>query len=128
MAIPTYQPGVVGTIEAAEDLYSFRFIGYDGKHCAEGARMTGVTEREYSSGKQAGIVKTGTVPLEVGGTISAPGQPLASDADGKAVEATMPEGVTPVTWEDLVAVNGYSAGEESDYPITEGFVLVDLGK
>ncbi|MEQ8167647.1 MAG: hypothetical protein ABRQ38_02035 [Candidatus Eremiobacterota bacterium] len=126
MATPTYQPGVVGTIKATDDLVNFRFVGYDGAHCGAGKKATGVTERNYDDGEVAGVVKTGTVIVEVGGTISEAGVPLASDADGKAVEANTPEGTTQITGDDLVAINGYSAGDPDDYPITSGYVLVDL--
>jgi hypothetical protein len=128
MAIPTYQPGVIGTIEAAEELEEFRFIGYDGYLCGEGAKAAGVTVEEFASGEQVGIVKTGTVPVEVGGTISAAGVSLASDEDGCAVEANTPEGTTAITGADIVAINGYAAGDPDDYPITAGYVLVDLCK
>jgi len=126
MAIPTYQPGVVGTIKATDDLVNFRFIGYDGAHCGAGKKSTGVTEKNYDDGEAAGVVKSGTVIVEVGGTISEAGVPLASDSDGKAVEAETPEGATNLTGADLIAVNGYAAGDPDDYPVTSGYVLVDL--
>jgi len=126
MAIPTYQPGVIETIKAAAGLTKFRFVGFDGDVCGANAKAVGVTERDYSRGDQAGIVKSGTVPVEVGGTITAAGQAIASDNEGKAVEASLPEATTPIYTADLIAINGYSAGDPGDYPVTAGWILVDL--
>lgn len=118
--------GTMGEVLAQEDLYPERFVGYDGYLCGAGKKSAGVTPIGCREGRAAAIQKTGSPTVEIGGTISAPGVPIASDGDGKAVEAEMPEGGTALTWTDLIAVNGFAEGDPDSFPKTSGKLRVSL--
>jgi hypothetical protein len=125
--IASGQPGVVGNLIAAADLDQEIFVGFDGNICAAGAKAAGISMARYDEDEVAAIVKTGSWPVQVGGTISAAGVAIASDEDGYAVEADTPAGTTEITGADLIEINGYAGGvDPSVYPITSGTVLVDF--
>lgn len=101
MGEQTFKPGVVESIEAAADLDKNIFVGFDGDKCGADARALGVLQEDVDSGEQASVIVTGIALVLSGGVISV-GDPLASDANGKAVTATdvsvtIPADSTPVT-------------------------------
>lgn len=91
----TYNPGVVVSIQSTADLTKFRFVGFDGSHCGNGAKALGVTEVDYKNGEVVGLITTGIALVEAGGNVSV-GAKLQSDANGKAITYASGE------------VNGYS--------------------
>lgn len=120
----TYTPFGTLSIEAAADLVAKRFIGFDGNYCGAGKKAAGVSESDTDDGDQIPVIASGVALVETGGTFDV-GDPITSDADGKAVEAstfsiTVPSGSTPVTSDaaqpDLTlaggvlpqAINGYA--------------------
>lgn len=89
------------SIEAAAALVAHIFVGLDGDVCGAGAKALGVTPVEFASGEQASAVISGVVLVLSGDAVTA-GDPVKSDAAGKAVPAldasvTVPSGSTPVT-------------------------------
>lgn len=116
----TFKEGGMSGIDATDDIYKMRFVGYDGAQCGLGEKAAGVSQYDTASGNRCTIQTSGPAVVECGGVITEPGTPIASDADGKAIEATLPEGTTPVTWSELLAVNGYAAGDPDFYPKAAG--------
>lgn len=126
--IKTMKPGVVESISAAANLVQHRFIGFDGNYCGADAKALGVSEVDTELSQKCPVIVTGIALVDSGGAISA-GDPLVSDATGKALVATdlsvtvtVPAGGTNVTSDaaqpDLVeaiagsklpqAINGYA--------------------
>jgi hypothetical protein len=83
--VKTYNPGVRGSILAAAALTKHRFVGFDGNVCGAGAKALGVPEVNFDSGEIAGLVCTGIMLVQAGGTVSAAGTALKSDSAGKAI-------------------------------------------
>ena len=119
----TSKQGGMSGIDATGDINKQRFVGYDGAVCGLGEKAAGVSQYDTESGNRCTIQTSGPAVVVCGGTITEPGTPIASDADGKAIEATLPEGTTPVTWSELLAVNGYAAGDPDFFPKSEGDTL-----
>jgi len=101
--IKTMKPGVVESISAAANLLKHRFIGFDGNYCAINAKALGVSEVDTELSQKCPVIVTGIVLVDSGGAISA-GDPVVSDATGKALTATdlsitvtVPAGATNVT-------------------------------
>ena len=125
--IPVGAPKGHANIITGEQLDSELFVGYDGNVCGAGEKAKGITDARFNSGEVASIVSLGSWPVQVGGTITAAGDAIASDGYGKAVEANIPAGSTDITGAELAKINGYASGvDPSVYPITSGYVLVEL--
>ena len=77
------------TVKAADAVTKYRFVGYDGKHCAANAAAIGVSYFTAASGDPITVYGAGNiVPLEAGAAITIGGL-VASDANGKGVTATL---------------------------------------
>ena len=85
--IKTMKPGVVESISAAANVVKHRFIGFDGNYCGADAKALGVSEVDTELSQKCPVIVTGIALVDSGGTISA-GDPLVSDATGKALSAT----------------------------------------
>jgi len=72
---------------AAAAIPQSRFVGFDGNLCGAGAKALGASLRAVNSGEQIPVATYGPVVIESGGQFSA-GDPIMSDALGKAVKAT----------------------------------------
>lgn len=96
MANKLYKPLLIDSITAAEDVEQNRFIGFDGKYCAAGAKALGVSDVPTESGQLAPVGIFGIFLVEAADNITA-GDEIASDAEGKAVRVARTE-----------QVNGYS--------------------
>lgn len=118
---------ILGTssILAAADLTQRRFIGFDGNHCGANAKARGVSEADTKTGQMCPINIAGEVLVESGGAFNA-GDPIASDANGKAVAATafsvsVPAGAVAVTSDaaqpNLVEAGGYLPQAVNGYAI-----------
>lgn len=83
----TQQPLGIASITAAANLTAGYFIGFDGAACGANAKALGVCEADTDSGRQAPVITDGIAVVICGGTISV-GDPIASDASGKAVAAS----------------------------------------
>ena len=94
------------TVKATAAVTKYRFIGYNGQHCAANGAAIGVSYFDAAIGDPITIYGAGNiVPLEAGGSFSA-GAMLASDANGKGVAASavaIASGATSVT---SAAANG----------------------
>lgn len=100
MANKTYQPILIQTVEAQEDLTEKTFIGFDGNTCEAGAKAFGVADVSTESGQLAPVGVLGTFLVTAGGAITQ-GSAVTSDANGKAVTATSTEDSTD-------EINGYA--------------------
>lgn len=118
---------ILGTssIQAAADLVKSRFIGFDGNLCGANAKARGVSAADTKNGQMCPINFSGEVLIESGGVVAA-SNPLASDANGKAVAATafsvlVPAGATAVTstaaQPDLTEAGGYLPQALNGYAI-----------
>ncbi|HSW36021.1 MAG TPA: capsid cement protein [Candidatus Limnocylindrales bacterium] len=99
---------LTGSIKAAAALATkHRFVNFAGNYCGANAKAAGVLAQPTLSGDMAPINIIGLTIVEAGGAITA-GKRVASDASGRAVQATalgatvagtgaIPEGATPVT-------------------------------
>ncbi|MBP5706816.1 MAG: DUF2190 family protein [Spirochaetales bacterium] len=87
MANKLYQPLLIESVKATANIEQHRFIGFDGAYCGAGEKALGVSDVAIESGQYAPIAVLGNLLVVSGGTISA-GDPVASDANGKAVVAT----------------------------------------
>ena len=96
MANKLYKPVLIDSIEAATNIDEHRFIGFDGKHCAAGAKALGICDVSTEQGQIAPVGVLGIFLVEAADSITA-GDEIASDADGKAVRVARTE-----------QVNGYS--------------------
>lgn len=87
MSSPTSKALLTGTITAAAAITKHRFVGFDNQHCGAGAKARGVAIDDIALGDDGAIDELGELVVEAGGEFSA-GDPVTSDADGKAVVAT----------------------------------------
>lgn len=121
-----YKPVMEDTFRASGGVSPHRFVGYDGAHCGAGKKAAGASRYGADDTKLGNMVVIGTAVVEAGGAFSA-GDPLTSDASGKAVLAadlsvelaagsdstdvdgahTFAGGVLPV------AINGYAKQDSS---------------
>lgn len=91
-----YKPILIDSVKVTVDVAKQRFIGFDGKYCAAGAKAYGVSDVEIDAGQYAPVAISGILLVEAGGSIAA-GADITSDANGKAVAAAEDD-----------AVNGYA--------------------
>lgn len=87
MANKLYQPILITSLKVTSDIEEHRFIGFDGKHCTAGAKALGVSDVSVEKDQQAPVGILGVLLVKSAGAISA-GDPVASDANGKAIKAT----------------------------------------
>ncbi len=92
MALQPNQINIVSdalTVKATAAVTKYRFIGYNGQHCAANGAAIGVSYFDAAIGDPITCYGAGNiVPLEAGASFSA-GAMLASDANGKGVTATV---------------------------------------
>ena len=87
MANKLYQPLLIESVKATANIEQHRFIGFDGAYCGAGEKALGVSDVDIENGQYAPVAVLGTLLVISAGTINA-GEPVASDANGKAVKAT----------------------------------------
>ena len=115
----TQQIDRIDTIIATGAITEKTFVGYDGDTCGANAKAVGVAVYDASTGDAVSIAQEGRVIITAGGAVAV-GDPVTSDASGKAVAAadvtvtlnaggstdndtaTVAGGVLPV------AINGYA--------------------
>jgi|Deesub1362B_J571_1020462.scaffolds.fasta_scaffold00331_32 hypothetical protein len=103
-----YTPTLTKTIRASGAVTKRRFVGFDGAQISvAGAKAYGVAQEDIADGKLGVITVLGTAVIEAGGII-AKGDPIAADANGRAVKASdivvsVDAGATTVT---STAANG----------------------
>ncbi len=92
MALQPNQINIVSdalTVKAAAAVTKYRFIGYNGQHCAANAAAIGVSYFDAATGDPITVYGAGNiVPLEASAAFVA-GALLASDAAGKGITATL---------------------------------------
>lgn len=96
MTTKTYNPVLIETTKAVVDLQQYRFIGFNGNYCTSGAKALGVSDVSISKGECAPVAVFGILLVEAGGTVAV-GDPIASDAEGRAIKAV-----------DSAVINGYA--------------------
>ena len=87
MANKLYQPLLIESVKATANIEQHSFIGFDGAYCGAGAKALGVSDVTIDNGQYAPVAVLGTLLVLSGGMITV-GDPVASDANGKAVVAT----------------------------------------
>lgn len=87
MANKLYQPLLIESVKATANIEQHRFIGFDGAYCGAGEKALGVSDVAIESGQYVPVAVLGNLLVISAGTINA-GEPVASDANGKAVKAT----------------------------------------
>lgn len=103
-----YYPISTRGIKAAADIVKQRFIGYNLQQVAVvGGRARGVSMNDALTGRDCDLIERGSAPVVSGGVFAA-GEPIMSDAQGRAVlaanlTASVDVGATPVT---STAANG----------------------
>ena len=83
----TQQIDRIDTIIATGDVSEKTFVGYDGKTCGADKKAVGVALYDASTGDAVSIAQEGRVIVTAGGAVAV-GDPIASDANGKAITAT----------------------------------------
>lgn len=90
------------TINAQEKLLKNRFIGFDGKHCVNGAIAKGVTQYDIPLGATDTIISLARIRVEAAEPINE-GDEISSDATGKAKKATATDKVLGVAYSSCTA-------------------------
>ena len=101
-------PNLIKTLIAEGTLTKFRLVTF-GTADSQVAQASAVTDAPAgvlgnmvaADGKRVDVIKTGVVEVEYGGNVSA-GDPLTTDADGKAVAASPATGVNNRIWGEAV--------------------------
>lgn len=101
----TEQIDRIDTITAAADLAANTFVGFDGDVCGANAKALGKVIYDTTSGGQAAAAVEGRVLLIAGGTVAV-GDPVASDANGKAIKADALQVASGATQVTSTAANG----------------------
>jgi len=81
-----------------------RFIGLDGALCGAGEKALGVSQYACEDGEQFAVDVAGISHIMLAATVAA-GKPVASDADGKAVEAAALAAATTLTLDGEVDID-----------------------
>ncbi len=72
-------------LTAAGPVIACRFVGFDNNQVAvAGGKAKGVAEYAAAAGQPLSVTAKGTASVETGGTFN-PGDPITSDAQGRAV-------------------------------------------
>lgn len=137
----TFLPGLIYTVTAAAATAKGLFIKPTGAVCAASEKALGVSYDESNDDGTMAVVLDGIVPVIAGGSISA-GDPVTSDANGKAVKAAsvavaaptvaaptvaaptvaLAEGSTPVTSDAATPTITVTPGEVTAGEVTAGDV------
>lgn len=88
----TYHDLFSFSIKAAAAITKRRFVGYDGNLCGAGAKAFGVALFDQNINEQVTCIVEGIAVVESGGALTK-GDPVESDATGRAVAATAMDGV-----------------------------------
>lgn len=83
----TYLPLLIQGIRAKSDLEQNRFVGFDGNYCSAGEKALGVVDVSTDKEQLCPYAALGILLVTASGAIAV-GDPIASDANGKAVKAT----------------------------------------
>jgi hypothetical protein len=84
----TQQVILTTSLLVVADLISRRFAGFDGNVCGAGAKALGVVEADTDAGNMAPLNVLGVMLVEAGAPVAA-GEPVQSDADGRAIPLTL---------------------------------------
>lgn len=137
----TFITKLVYSAMAAADMAAGLFIGLNEAVCASGKKALGVSLKPALAGEAFPVAMDGVVPVIAGGSISA-GDPVTSDANGKAVKAAsvavaaptvaaptvaaptvaLAEGSTPVTSDAATPTITVTPGEVTAGEVTAGDV------
>ena len=137
----TFITNLVYSVLAVADTASYIFIGITGAICGANAKALGVSMKNMVAGEAVPVAINGIVPVIAGGSISA-GDPVTSDANGKAVKAAsvavaaptvaaptvaaptvaLAEGSTPVTSDAATPTITVTPGEVTAGEVTAGDV------
>lgn len=110
--VPYYQPGDTPTGHASGAITGKRFVSISGARVEEHPRIAqtgaglaavGVAATDIASGARGAFYAEGVVPVEAGGAVTA-GDPIKSDASGKAVPQGGSGIILGYAWDD--AANG----------------------
>jgi hypothetical protein len=107
-------PGLIRAYEASADIAPYRFVTFSdaaaSQKIAQGAAATdpliGVSDKMGgSAGDMVDVIRSGLGQVTLGGTVQA-GDPLTSDASGKAIKAVGGAGVVKriMAWADQPGV------------------------
>lgn len=107
----TFLPGLIYTVTAAAATAKGLFIKPTGAVCAASEKALGVSYDESNDDGTLAVVLDGIVPVIAGGSITA-GDPVTSDANGKAVKAASVAVAAPTVAAPTVAL------EAGDVPVT----------
>lgn len=83
----TQQVILTTSVLAASALAQRRFVGLDGKVCADGAKALGVAEVDTDAGNMAPANVLGILLVEAGASVAARAE-VQSDAAGRAIAKT----------------------------------------
>lgn len=97
-----YKPLLIESIKAASDIKQHRFIGFDGNYCKEKTKALGVSDVDIEKDQLVPVAIFGSLLVEAGGTLTS-GDPVTSNAEGKAVKA-----------EETDAINGYAQDDGTE--------------
>ena len=101
---------------ASGDVSRYRFIGFDGAHCGAGAKANCVSVFDASDTTPGTGTDFGSAVVEAGGVVAV-GDPIASDANGKAVKAA-DLSVTLTAGDDTVDADGAHTFAGGVLPVT----------
>lgn len=86
MAI-TQQVVLTTSVVATDVIIQQRFVGFDGRSCAAGKAVLGVTETGGDADDAVGVNVLGIIAVEAGAAFEV-GAALQSDAEGRAIAKT----------------------------------------
>lgn len=80
----TEQPILITSIKAPANVLKNLFIGFDGALCGNGAKALGVCNADTSKDEMTPVTSVG-IALVISGNAVTLGDPIQSDANGKAI-------------------------------------------
>ena len=104
MAKKLYKPLLIDSVTANENLEQYRFVGFDGRHCAAGAKAYGVCDVSTEKDQYAPVGVLGIFLVEAASAITV-GANVTSDANGKAVTVSENNAINGI------ALDAASAGD-----------------
>lgn len=96
----TYQPLLTLTINAAEDIASFKFVTFTGEVADAGEKTLGVAEQKWVEGEVASIIVLGTAVVLCSEELEV-GDALTSDLDGYAKKAGATDAINAIALEKV---------------------------
>lgn len=97
-----YKPLLIETVKATVNIEQHRFIGFDGKYCANGKKALGVSDVSTEQNQAAPVAVLGILIVTAGDTITQ-GDAITSNEEGKAVKVISTEAVNGFACENATA-------------------------